>query len=113
MNGKQILLSLVLADFAGLTAWALYEQGLSGMIAIATGSPMGIAMAVDLTIAVPRRQRGPLPPAHLHDRLGGPAALPDPPRVGPGEGQPGAPGARQRVTGRAATFCLGVGVAPP
>ncbi len=52
MNGKQILLSLVLGDFAGLTAWALYEQGLSGMIAIATGSPMGIAMAVDLTIAL-------------------------------------------------------------
>jgi len=52
MNGKQIGLSLVLADFTALSGWALYEQGFAGMIEIATSSPMGITLAVDLVLAL-------------------------------------------------------------
>ena len=52
MNGKQIGLSLVLADFLALTGWALYEQGFAGIIELATGSAMGVLACVDLVLAL-------------------------------------------------------------
>ncbi len=41
-----------LLDFSALTCYALYMEGLSGMIEVATGSVMGVTLAVDLCIAL-------------------------------------------------------------
>ena len=52
MNAKQIGLSLVLADFAALTAYALYEYGLGGFFGIMAANAATLTALADLTIAL-------------------------------------------------------------
>ncbi len=52
MNGKQIALSVVLADFAALTAYAVYQYGYLGVFAILMANSATWLAIVDLTIAL-------------------------------------------------------------
>lgn len=52
MSLSKILLAVVLADFVALNAYAIYTEGLSGLIAAATASPMAWAITADLCIAL-------------------------------------------------------------
>jgi hypothetical protein len=52
MNRTVLLLGIVLADFLGLTAWALYHHGYVGLFEAAIASPAGIQVSVDLVIAL-------------------------------------------------------------
>lgn len=52
MSWKKIVLGVVLADFAAVIAWAVYEVGYVGLFAALLSSPAGIACAVDLVIAL-------------------------------------------------------------
>lgn len=52
MNRTVLLLGIVLADFVGLSAWALYHHGYVGLFEVAVASPAGIQVLVDLTIAL-------------------------------------------------------------
>jgi hypothetical protein len=52
MNAKQIGLGLVLADFAGLTAYAVYHYGYLGFFESLMSNAVGITALVDLCIAL-------------------------------------------------------------
>ena len=52
MNAKQIGLSVVLADFAALTAYAVYQYGLVGFFAIMSANAATLTALADLTIAL-------------------------------------------------------------
>ena len=52
MNGKQIGLSLVLADFAALTAYAVYQHGYVGFFEIMMANSVTWTAFADLTIAL-------------------------------------------------------------
>jgi hypothetical protein len=52
MNGKQIGLGLVLADFTALTAYAVYEVGYVGFFDALFSNIVGITIFVDLCIAL-------------------------------------------------------------
>jgi hypothetical protein len=52
MNAKQIGLSVVLADFAALSAYAVYEHGYVGIFEMLLASPAGWLAMADLTIAL-------------------------------------------------------------
>lgn len=52
MNAKQIGPGIVLADFAGLTAYAVYEYGYLGFFDALPGNLVGIQVFVDLCIAL-------------------------------------------------------------
>lgn len=52
MNAKQIGLSLVLADFVGLTAYAIYHYGYIGFFEVLLSNAVGIQVLVDLCIAL-------------------------------------------------------------
>lgn len=52
MTWSRILLAIVLVDFAGLTAWTVWQHGFLGLFAQALGSAGGILLAVDLVIAL-------------------------------------------------------------
>ena len=52
MNAKQIGLSLVLADFAGLSAYAVYEYGVVGLFQAVTANIATTTAFVDLVIAL-------------------------------------------------------------
>jgi uncharacterized protein DUF2834 len=52
MNAKQIGLSVVLADFAGLTAYAAYQYGFVGFFEIMVANAATLTALADLTIAL-------------------------------------------------------------
>lgn len=52
MNTKQIGLTILLADFVALTAYAIYQYGYVGFFTIATGNAVGIQLLTDLVIAL-------------------------------------------------------------
>jgi MFS superfamily sulfate permease-like transporter len=52
VNGKQIGLSLVLADFAALTAYAVYQHGYVGFFEIMFANSVTWTALADLTIAL-------------------------------------------------------------
>jgi len=52
MNLKQIGLSLVLADFALLSGYAVYEHGVVGLFELATANVATTTVFVDLVIAL-------------------------------------------------------------
>ena len=52
MNRTVLLLGIVLADFLGLTTWALYHHGYVGLLETAVASPAGIQVFFDLVIAL-------------------------------------------------------------
>jgi len=52
MNAKQIGLSVVLADFAALTAYAVYQYGYVGFFEVAFSNAASATVAVDLVIAL-------------------------------------------------------------
>ncbi len=52
MNGKQIGLGLVLADFTALTAYAVYEVGYAGFFDALFSNIVGVTVLVDLCIAL-------------------------------------------------------------
>ena len=52
MNGKQIALSVVLADFLALTAYAVYSYGFAGVFEMMTANAVALTLLVDLTISL-------------------------------------------------------------
>ncbi len=52
MSWKKIVLGVVLADFAALSAWVVYQVGYVGFFTSLLSTPAGIACAVDLVIAL-------------------------------------------------------------
>ena len=52
MHPTRILLAFLLAGYTALCGYALYHEGLTGMIATATASPMAWAFTADLCIAL-------------------------------------------------------------
>jgi len=52
MNAKQIGLSLVLADFVALTAYAVYHYGYLAFFELHTFNAIGVQIFVDLVIAL-------------------------------------------------------------
>ncbi len=52
MTKKQWLLGIVLADFLALNAYALYQVGYAGVFREVLSSVGGVAVFVDLTIAI-------------------------------------------------------------
>jgi hypothetical protein len=52
MNRTVLVLALVLADFVGLTAWALYHHGYVGLLEAALATPAGVQVGVDLVLAL-------------------------------------------------------------
>jgi hypothetical protein len=52
MNGKQIGLSLVLADFAALTGYAVYHYGVVGVFELLTANAVTVCALADLAIAL-------------------------------------------------------------
>jgi uncharacterized protein DUF2834 len=52
MNLKQIGLSVVLADFIALTAYALYQYGYVGFFEMAIANAVGVQLLADLVIAL-------------------------------------------------------------
>lgn len=52
MNAKQIILGLVLLDFTGLTAYAVYAYGFTGFFEAATSNIATICVFADLVIAL-------------------------------------------------------------
>lgn len=52
MNGKRILVGLVLADFLGFTAYVLYTYGLVGWVPMAVANPVTTLVTVDLVLAL-------------------------------------------------------------
>jgi len=52
MNRTVLLLGIVLADFVGLSAWALHHHGYVGLFEAAVASPAGIQVFCDLVIAL-------------------------------------------------------------
>jgi len=52
MNGKRLLIGLVLADFTALTAWAVYQHGFVGFLEPVTMNAAGMQIGIDLVIAL-------------------------------------------------------------
>ena len=52
MNGRQIALGIVLADFAALSAWAVWQHGYLGVFELALASWATTVVFVDLVIAL-------------------------------------------------------------
>lgn len=52
MNAKQIILGLVLLDFTGLTAYAVYSYGLVGFFDAVTANVATVCAFADLMIAL-------------------------------------------------------------
>jgi hypothetical protein len=52
MNRKQILLGLVLVDFAALSAWAVWQHGIVGIFELALSSWATALVLTDLVIAL-------------------------------------------------------------
>ena len=52
MNAKQLGLSVVLLDFSGLTAYALYHYGVVGVVELETANAVTVAAFADLVIAL-------------------------------------------------------------
>lgn len=52
MSKKQWLLGFVLADFAVLNAYVVYQYGYGGFVELATANLATVAVLVDLTIAL-------------------------------------------------------------
>jgi hypothetical protein len=52
MNRKQILLGLVLVDFAALSAWVVWQHGVIGIFELALSSSATALVLVDLVIAL-------------------------------------------------------------
>jgi hypothetical protein len=52
MNRKQILLGLVLVDFAAFSGYALWQHGFSGFFEIVLSSSASLLLLADLTIAL-------------------------------------------------------------
>ena len=52
MNKKQIGLSLVLADFVALTAYAVYQYGYMGFFEVIFANAISLQIFVDLVIAL-------------------------------------------------------------
>jgi hypothetical protein len=52
MNAKQIILGLVLLDFTGLTAYALYSYGFVGFFEAVTANVATVCAFADLVIAL-------------------------------------------------------------
>jgi hypothetical protein len=52
MNGKQLGLGLVLADFSALTAYAVYQYGFVGVYEIVFSNAVTITLFADLCIAL-------------------------------------------------------------
>jgi hypothetical protein len=52
MNAKKIGLSILLVDFLGLTAYAVYRYGLVGMFELALANAVTTTLFVDLAIAL-------------------------------------------------------------
>jgi len=52
MSKKQWLLGIVLADFAALNAYVVYQYGYAGFLELATANMATIAVMVDLAIAL-------------------------------------------------------------
>lgn len=52
MSGKQILLAIVLLDFTGLTAWAVWEHGYLGFFDLIFANSATVTVGVDLVIAL-------------------------------------------------------------
>lgn len=52
MNAKQLGLSVVLLDFSGLTAYALYQYGVVGVVELETANAVTVAAFADLVIAL-------------------------------------------------------------
>jgi hypothetical protein len=52
MNTKQIVLAIVLADFAALTGYAVYAHGFAGFFALATANLATLTAFADLCIAL-------------------------------------------------------------
>ena len=52
MSWKKIGLSLLLVDFVGYTAYALYQHGYLGLIQAATANAATMQVSIDLVIAL-------------------------------------------------------------
>ena len=52
MNRTVLILAVVLADFLGLTGWALYHHGYVGLFETALATPAGIQVSTDLVVAL-------------------------------------------------------------
>jgi len=52
MNAKQLGLSVVLLDFSGLTAYALYHYGVVGIFELLTANAVTVTALTDLVIAL-------------------------------------------------------------
>ena len=52
MKPVRILLALVLADFVGVTAYAVWQYGLAGFFELATANAVTLAISADLVIAL-------------------------------------------------------------
>jgi hypothetical protein len=52
MNRKQIILAVVLADFAAFTAWAIWQHGYIGVFQLALSSWATSLLMFDLVIAL-------------------------------------------------------------
>jgi len=52
MKAQRIVLAIVLADFVGLTVYALAQVGFAGFIAAATANIATVALTADLVIAL-------------------------------------------------------------
>ncbi len=52
MNRKQVVLAIVLVDFAALTAYAVYHYGYLGFFAELLANAVTVTAAVDLVIAL-------------------------------------------------------------
>jgi len=52
MNLKQLGLEVVLAGFAALTGYVIYEYGLVGMLTVTFQNPVSVLLLVDLTISL-------------------------------------------------------------
>jgi hypothetical protein len=52
MNAKQLGLSLVLLDFSGLTAYALYQYGVVGVVEALAANAVTVTASADLMIAL-------------------------------------------------------------
>ena len=52
MNRTVLILAVVLADFLGLSGWALYRHGYVGLFETVLATPAGIQVSTDLVVAL-------------------------------------------------------------
>jgi len=52
MKAQRIILAFVLADFVGLTAYALVQYGLAGLFELATANAVTVTLTADLVISL-------------------------------------------------------------